>query len=526
MQLSVIAAIALSAAFFVHVYNKICEHLRHKAKAKQWGCEPAVFGFIHWEPSGLVAMLLSAQASLEKRLPEYVKQRLDSAEEHYGRPVGTMTTRMPFFKDQIFTVDPANIQAVLALKFKDFGLGVSRTENFQPLLGNGIFATNGKQWEHSRSLLRPQFVRSQVSDLNLEEKHVKALMSVLDRRVRPGSGGWTDLVDLQVLFFRLTLDSATEFLFGESVNSLIREDGEQTTITGDLSFAQAFDQSQFRLSLGVMLGPNYWILHTPDFKRKVKKVHDFVDYFVEMAMRQQTEPDKDTKEGYVFLRALAKDTQDPAELRAQLLNILLAGRDTTASTLGWFFLTMADPQYSAIFRRLRAIILDEFGEYSNPRDISFERLKNCQYLQWCINECLRLYPVVPFNTRTAQVDTFLPVGGGCDGQSPVYVKKGQDVLYSVHAMHRRKSLWGPDADTFKPERWRDRRPGWDYLPFNGGPRICIGQQFALTEVGYVIVRLMQRIEAIDGSQVGPIKHGLSLTNCPGDGVKVRLRFSD
>ena len=92
-------------------------------------------------------------------------------------------------------------------------------------------------------------------------------------------------------------------------------------------------------------------------------------------------------------------------------------------------------------------------------------------------------------------------------------------------MHRRKDIWGPDAEIFKPERWLTRRPGWDYLPFNGGPRICIGQQFALTEVGYVVIRLMQRIDSIDGSQVGPVRHGLTLTNCPGEGVKVRLHFA-
>jgi cytochrome P450 len=93
-------------------------------------------------------------------------------------------------------------------------------------------------------------------------------------------------------------------------------------------------------------------------------------------------------------------------------------------------------------------------------------------------------------------------------------------------MHRRKDIWGPDAEIFKPERWLSRRPGWDYLPFNGGPRICIGQQFALTEVGYVVIRTMQRIDSIDGSQVGPVKHGLTLTNCPGEGVKVRLHFAE
>lgn len=252
-------------------------------------------------------------------------------------------------------------------------------------------------------------------------------MTVLDRHVGPD--GWTSLVDLQPMFFRLTLDSATEFLFGESVNSQL-EDHQPSS--NDVGFANAFDKAQYTLAIGARLGPHYKYSHTSEFKRMVKSVHEFVDYFVQKALAEGASEKKSTDEGrYVFLKALAKDTQDPEELRSELLNILLAGRDTTASTLGFFFYTMADSRYSHIYQRLRTIILDEFGTYSNPKDITFEKMKSCQYLQWCLNEILRLYPAVPMNVRTAQVDTTLPVGGGKDGQSPIFVKAGQDIAYSV-----------------------------------------------------------------------------------------------
>ena len=104
-----------------------------------------------------------------------------------------------------------------------------------------------------------------------------------------------------------------------------------------------------------------------------------------------------------------------------------------------------------------------------------------KYLRAVLNESLRLYPVVPENDREAEVDTVLPVGGGEDGKSPVFVAKGQIVHWSLYTMHRRKDLYGEDAEDFKPERWLDQgekkglRVGWEYLPFNGGPRICIGR---------------------------------------------------
>lgn len=522
MQLALATGIVAAALAVVYIFNQIREILYYRARARELGCESPPW-MTTFDPTGIADLVKGVKASRRKQFPTYVQGNFEREANKHGRTVGTLRVRSPFFRETIVTMDPRNIQTILALKFKDFGLGVNRTENFEPLLGHGIFASNGKYWEHSRALLRPQFNRGQVSDLSLEEDHVRAFMTVLDRHVKPD--GWTSLVDLQPLFFRLTLDSATEFLFGESVNSQLVD--HQPSSDDDVSFAYAFDRAQYTLSIGARLGPNYKLAHSSEFTRMVKSVHDFVDYFVQKALAEGASEKKSADEGrYVFLKALAKDTQDPEELRSELLNILLAGRDTTASTLGFFFFTMADPRYSHIYRRLRTIILEEFGTYSNPKEITFEKMKSCQYLQWCLNECLRLYPAVPMNVRTAQVDTTLPVGGGKDGQSPIFVRKGQDIGYTVYLMHRRKDIWGPDAEIFKPERWETRRPGWDYLPFNGGPRICIGQQFALTETGYVVIRLMQRIDSIDGSQAGPVSHGLTLINSPGEGVNVRLHFAE
>lgn len=80
---------------------------------------------------------------------------------------------------------------------------------------------------------------------------------------------------------------------------------------------------------------------------------------------------------------------------------------------------------------------------------------------------LRIHPVVPANTREAVRDTCLPYGGGEDGQAPLFVKAGTQVLYSVYSMHRRKDLFGEDVETFRPERWDQIQPKW----------VCIQIQF-------------------------------------------------
>jgi cytochrome P450 len=89
-------------------------------------------------------------------------------------------------------------------------------------------------------------------------------------------------------------------------------------------------------------------------------------------------------------------------------------------------------------------------------------------------------------------------------------------------MHRRKDLYGEDADEFRPERWETLRVGWGYLPFNGGPRICVGQQFALTEAGYTLVRLVQEFEKIESRDSMPWMESLHLTLGSGNGVQAAL----
>ena len=381
-------------------------------------------------------------------------------------------------------------------------------------------------------MLRPQFARDQVADLEVEEHHVQDMMQHLPT----DASGWTGKVDLSPLFFRLTLDSATEFLFGESVGSQLAalpgntEAQDAARQGGKLDwtrFAPAFDGGTHALGHRSRLADLYFLYNPKSFRNNCAEVHAFADYYVNLALNPDQKSARDLETGskkdkYVFLQELTKQTRDPTELRSQLLNILLAGRDTTAGLLGWTFYSLV--RHPQIFRKLRTEIVDRFGTYRHPRDITFASLKSCSYLQYIMSETLRLYATVPFNSRRATRDTTLPVGGGDDQKSPIYIRKGMEVNYAVHIMHHRADIWGPDVEEFKPERWVGRKAGWEFLPFNGGPRICLGQQHALTLAGFTIVRMLQRFDRIENLDFGEIpKHQYSVTTAP---VKVDLRMHE
>lgn len=383
----------------------------------------------------------------------------------------------------------------------------------------GIFTTDGAEWARSREMLRPNFVRSQVGDLATFETHIGHLIAAV-----PKDGS---TVDLSELFFRLTMDSATEFLFGESTDTLSKSSLE--------GFAGAFNRCQEHVADTGRTGMfAKFMPENKQFKRDRQLVYDMVDHYVDKGLAKRNDPkqsaattDEKSTGRYVFIDELVRQTSDRVQIRSELLNILLAGRDTTASLLtNVFFILSHNPH---IWSKLQSEIRTALPDDSRP---TFEQLKNMKYLKAILNESLRMHPVVPANSREAVEDTVLPLGGGPDGNAPLFVPKGGVVLWSVYGMHRRPEFYGSDAETFRPERWLDDpetgkkglRPGWEYLPFNGGPRICLGQQFALTEASYATVRLCQAfkgIESRDATQ-GVWTEGLTLTCVNSDGAKVAL----
>lgn len=397
-------------------------------------------------------------------LDEFLK--LGAADNHNY----TMELRLLSDIRVIMTADPENIKAVLTTQFSDYGKGEQFHKEWEAFLGDSIFTTDGKLWSDSRALIRPMFQRERVADLDIVETHVQEMFALI--------GGDGRQVDMRNLFFRFALDASTHFLFGYSAGSLTDERTE---------FAQAFDEVQRVQALDGRAGPLRHFFPKSSFHRGLKTMDKFIEPWITEALSlSQSELDQKLSKKDTFLHALARRTRDRKVIRDQLVALLLAGRDTTSTTLSWMILELA--RNPAVVAKLRAEIKEQVG--SNPRKArpSYDNIKNMKYLTWIINETLRLYPVVPFNVRTSLTDTTLPRGGGPDGLSPIGIPKNTPIGYSTLIMQRRKDLYPPISNSFPdplrwvPERWDKWQPsmqglgGWTFIPFNGGPRICIGQQ--------------------------------------------------
>jgi len=188
---------------------------------------------------------------------------------------------------------------------------------------------------------------------------------------------------LQPLFYQLTLDSATEFLLGESVDILRSPaDSEQQL------FGQAFDFAQTELGFRVRLGPFVWLYRNKEFDLACARVHSFIDRFVAKALEFRhvhltsgIKPNEEKRGGkYIFMNELALATNDPVQIRSELLNILLAGRDTTAGLLSNTLHVLA--RRPDIWAKLK----DEVDQLQGKRP-DYETLRNMKYLKNVLNEC-------------------------------------------------------------------------------------------------------------------------------------------
>ena len=369
-QLPTVLHPLLASIFFYVIYRvhwELTTGASRRALIKKHGCEPIKrnpdYNYFPNNVIGYRTLLENIAGINQHNFLELIRNR------YIRLGNNTMMQRM-IFTDMIQTIEPDNLKTMLSVNFKDFSLGDRRTSALIPFLGHGIFSTDGVAWQHSREMLRPNFTRSQVGDLTIFETHVSQLIKNLPRN------GAT--VDLQELFFQLTMDSATEFLFGESTNCL-----GSAASSSNMKFPECWNRGQEAVAERSRSGKLGKLLNNrAQFQKDTQFVHDFADKFVRkgLELRKDMDVEKAEDEGrYIFLNELVKQTSDPVQIRSELLNILLAGRDTTASLLSnvWFILARRPD----IWQKLRTEVDALDGEPP-----TYQQIKDMKYLRAVLNE--------------------------------------------------------------------------------------------------------------------------------------------
>ena len=238
-----------------------------------------------------------------------------------------------------FTSDPKNLEHMLQTDFDskncqpelsqiftykmcptlEWELGNSR-DALLPMIGNGIFTQDDQAWKNSRELLRRQFVRMQYQDMKIFEGPINDLLATLQPR--------TGVVDLQPAFFSFTLATTVSLIFGEPSAGLEQSDHD--------TFAEAFDYTSLISAMRMRLADWCWVYNPPKYSKACALVNSYATHYVNHALKDMNENGEEAAaKQHPFILDLFRELQNPKCVRDQLMNVLIAGRDTTACLMSW-----------------------------------------------------------------------------------------------------------------------------------------------------------------------------------------------
>jgi len=408
---------------------------------------------------------------------------------HDGFPGKSKTFTIDFLgRHVIHTIEPENMKHLSSIVWQDFGVEPLRRQSgaSMPFADKGVNTTDGHDWAFSRFLIKPYFLREAFSDTNRLKENTDNLLSLIPLD--------ESTFDMQILLQRWFLDTSSHFLFGESINCLLYPERAE--------IAWAMTDVLRGLRLRLQMSKWLWLGRWRTWNGAIKIVHEFIDRQIDRAyqekaeklIRQNSSNDqlKDESERTDLLWNMVGNLpEDRERLRSEMLLLFVPNNDTTSIFISNVFWNLA--RLPKVYAKVREEVL----AVGKDTPLTYEILRTLKYLEAVLNETHRLYPNGVMQVRYCLKDTTLPLGGGKDGKSPIYVKKGDVVQVNKSVMHRDKEVWGEDADDFVPERWIGLRPYWTFVPFGGGPRRCPAQLLVTTEASYVLARFCRQFRTLE-----------------------------
>ena len=424
-------------------------------------------------------------------MPEFNRDTLGFIER--AKDHGDVVRMRFFYLTVHFLYDPAHIEYVLSTNARNFIKSRSlRTPFFRRLVGQGLLTSEGEMWKRQRRLAQPAFHRQRIS------AYGDVMVEYTLRRIEGWKAG--EQRDIHRDMMRLTLEIVVKTLFDADVSK------DADKVGNVLSRLVKPFASQATLK---WIADNRLPTRTHrSFNRDVDEIDAIVYRIIEERRTSGID------QGDLLSMLLAAHDEDGSQmtnrqLRDEVMTLFLAGHETTALTLSWaWYLIARNPDVEQKFHEELDQVLG--GRLPVPADLP--RLK---YTEMIAKESMRLYPPAYGLGRQAVEDC--EIGG-------FRIPRGSQ-LFMFQWVTQRDPRFFPDPEQFKPERWTEEftnsLPKYAYFPFGGGPRVCIGNYFAMMEIVLLMATIGQRFRfSVEQRQPVELLPAMSLR--PRDGINVTV----
>lgn len=431
-------------------------------------------------------------------LPKIIRNPASYFKNHLDNNNGLVEMHLPFGK--IYLTDrPELIKYVLQQNHRNYTKTAIVRTILREQIGNGLLTSEGDYWLKQRRAIQPGFHRNKlaaIAEVMVEEIN-KYMDEVLDDLAKTG-----EEFDLMKEMTHLAFRIVSKCLFGEIV-----DDAKLKRIDKIVSELQQFVIDQVRKPFA---RPWFYISGVYERKKALKEEGDQLILEIIKARQQSGKKQDDLLDMLLETKYEDGSKMTNQQLLDEAIVLYVAGHETSAIALSWaWYLLATHPEIEEHF-------LIKIQKEIGSQVLSFEQLNKLSYSLQIIEETMRLYPPAWIIDREPLSD---------DEFNGIQIEKSHDVVCLVYGVHRNPKYW-KDPEKFDPERFslenKKKHVPYSYIPFGGGPRLCIGNNFALMEMQFVLTMLHRRyqFELLPGHkiEINPL-----ITLRPRYGIKARVK---
>jgi cytochrome P450 len=371
-------------------------------------------------------------------------------------------------KQAIVTTNPDVIQHVLKTNAENYQKSEIQVKRMGHFLGKGLLTTHGEAWRTQRRLIQKGFDRKQLEILSsIMQDSLAESLKEFERRVRVGS------VDIYPHLMKMTFSMVARSLFGAKL-----KDEDIDLVSHTICTVQEFIVRQ---TLQPYMNP--WFAVSGDLrKHEAMRARADSILMAYIKLRRHQEPGNDLLQTLMDARYSNGEGMSDELVLSESMQLLVAGHETSSNALSWlFYLLSSRPDCLEKIRQ-------EFDAVLGDAQLSYNHVSRFEFTAQVIQEALRLYPPFWMIDRMAVAD---------DLAGNVAIPGGSTVIVFVYGAHHAKKYW-LSPETFDPQRFTKAneklQPPFTYLPFGGGPRGCIGGNYAMLQILMILSVLLRRYD--------------------------------